>query len=95
MKTVIANEFCNRIISNDVNWIFISVQVHGLNVPLRYGTMADIHVSQSSLNVGCSMSQAVEQDRRRYVSASRKLCEIELPTVVLLKVKVFRNIMLC
>jgi hypothetical protein len=95
MKRVIANECCNRIISNNVNWIFISVQVHGLNVPMRYGTMADIHESQSSLHEGCSTSQAAEQDQRRYVHSSRKLCEIELPTAVLLKVKVFKDIMLC
>jgi hypothetical protein len=95
MKRVIANECYNRIISNDVHWIFISVQVHGLNVPMRYGTMAHIHESQSSLNEGSSMSQAAEQDKRGYVYASRKLFEIELPTAVLLKVKVFRDIMLC
>jgi hypothetical protein len=95
MKRVVANECCNRIIYNDVNWIFISVQVHGLNVPMRHGTMADVHESQSSLNEGSSMSQAAEQDERRYVFSSRKLCEIELPTAVLLKVKVFRDIMLC
>lgn len=95
MKRVIANECCNRIISNDVNWIFISFQVHGLNVPLRYGTMAHIHESQSSLNEGSSMSQAAEQDKRRYVYSSRKMCEIELPTAVLLNVKVFKDVMLC
>jgi len=57
--------------------------------------MAHIHESQSSLNEGSSMSQAVGQDERRYVYSSRTLCEIELPTAVLLKVKVFRDIMLC
>ena len=94
MKSVIASECCNRIVS-DVTWIFISVQVHGLNVPMRYGTMDNIHESQLSLNEDSSMSQAAEQDKRRYVYSSRKLCEIELPTAVLLKVKVFRDIMQC
>jgi hypothetical protein len=61
---------------------------------MEKGTMADIHESQSSLNEGCSMSQAAEQDERSYVYSSRKLCEIELLTAVLLKVKVFRDIML-
>jgi len=86
---------CSRIISNDVNWIFISVQVHGLNVPMKYGMMAHIHGSQSSLNEGSSMSQAAEQDKRMYVYSSRELCEIELPIAMLLKVKVYRDIMLC
>jgi len=95
MKRVIANECCSRIISSDVNWIFISVQVHGLKVPMKYGTMAHIHESQSSLDDSSSMSQAAEQDKRTYVYSSRKLCEIELPTTVLLKIKVFRDIMLC
>lgn len=95
MKRVIANECCSRIIFIDVNWIFISVQVQGLNIPMKYGTMAHIHESQSSLNEGSSMPQAAEQDKRRYVYSSRKLCEIELPIAVLLKVKVFRDIMLC
>jgi hypothetical protein len=95
MKRVIANECCNKIISNDVNWIFISVQVHGLNVPMMHGSMAHIHESQTSLNEGSSTSQAAEQDKRRYVYSRRKLCEIELPTAVLLKVKVFGDIMRC
>jgi hypothetical protein len=76
MKKVIANECCNRIISNGVNCIFISVQVHGLNVPMTYGAMADIHESYSSLNGGSSESQAAEQDKRRFVYSSSKLCEI-------------------
>ena len=57
--------------------------------------MAHIHESQSSLNEGSSMSQAAEQDKRRYVYSSRKMCEIELPTAVLLNVKVFKDVMLC
>jgi hypothetical protein len=95
MKRVIANECCNRIISNYVNYIFISIQLHGLNVPMRYGTMADIHESQSSLNEGSSMSRAAEKDERRYVFLAGSCVRFKLPTAVLLKVKIFRDIMQC
>jgi hypothetical protein len=58
---------CNNILCNDINWIFISHQVQGLNIPLRRGTMADIHESESSsLNESSSTSQGLEQDERRY-----------------------------
>jgi hypothetical protein len=60
---------------------------------MKHGSMADIHESQTSLNEESSSSQAEEQDKRRYIYSSRKLCETELPTAVLLKVKVFRDIM--
>jgi hypothetical protein len=46
---------------------FISVQVQGLNVPMKHGTMADIHESESSVNESFSISQSAEQDKRRYV----------------------------
>jgi structural maintenance of chromosome 1 len=45
--------------------LLVQCKVHGLNVPVEEGTMADIHESQSSLNEGCSMSQAAEQGERR------------------------------
>jgi hypothetical protein len=49
-----------------INWMLISAQVQGLNIPMRRGTMADIHESESSLNESSSTSQGVEQDERRY-----------------------------
>jgi hypothetical protein len=58
---------CNKILCNDINWILISPQVQGLNIPMRRGTMADIHESESSsLNESSSTTQGVEQDERRY-----------------------------
>jgi hypothetical protein len=58
---------CNNILCNDINWMFISPQVQGLNIPMRRGTMADIRESESSsLNESSSSSQGVEQNERRY-----------------------------
>jgi hypothetical protein len=49
-----------------INWMFISAQVQGLNIPMRRGTMAGIHESESSLNESYSASQEVKQDEGRY-----------------------------
>jgi hypothetical protein len=43
---------------------------------MRYGTMADIHESESSLNESFSTSQTEEQDKRRYVYSNWELSEI-------------------
>jgi hypothetical protein len=53
--------------------MFIYVQVQGLKVPMTYGTMADIHESESSLNESLSTVQAAEQYKKRYVYSNKEL----------------------